>query len=116
MAMTECGNYKGLSLVVDASIMITKIFIQRLSDYCECVGILPAEQICFPPNRSITDMMISIRRNSSCHIRKGSVKRGVYRSHQNTRLLRPNTVVKSAGPLWRAGDDWYAGMRGSRQQ
>ena len=35
---------------------------RRLSEYCECVGILPEEQRGFPPNRYTTDMMFEIGR------------------------------------------------------
>ena len=59
---TECGNYRGISLVAHAGKMLLKIIARRLSEYCECVGILPEEQNGFRPNRSTTDMMFVIRR------------------------------------------------------
>ena len=58
---TECGNYRGISLVAHAGKMLLKIIARRLSEYCECVGILPEEQNGFRPNRSTTDMMFVIR-------------------------------------------------------
>ena len=59
---TECGNYRGISLVVHAGKILLKTIARRLSEYCERVGILPEEQSGFRPNRSTTGMMIVIRR------------------------------------------------------
>ena len=61
---TECGNYRGISLVAHAGKILLKIIAHRLSEYCERVGILPEEQQSgFRPNRSTTDMMFVIRRS-----------------------------------------------------
>ena len=60
---TECGNYRGISLVAHAGKILLKIVARRLSKYCERVGILPEEQSGFRPNRSTTDMMFVIRRS-----------------------------------------------------
>ena len=59
---TECGNYRGILLVAHASKILLNIIARRLSDNCECLGILPEEQSGFRPNRSTTDMMFVIRR------------------------------------------------------
>ena len=59
---TECGNYRGISLVANAGKILLKIIARCLSEYCERVGILPEEQSGFRPNRSTTDMMFVIRR------------------------------------------------------
>ena len=59
---TECGNYRGISLVAQAGKLLLKIIARRLSEYCERVGILPEEQSGFRPNRSTIDMMFVIRR------------------------------------------------------
>ena len=59
---TECGNYRGISLVAHAGKILPKIIDRCLSEYCERVGILPGEQSGFRPNRSTTDMMFVIRR------------------------------------------------------
>ena len=59
---TECGNYRGISLVAHAGKILLKSIARRLSEYCERVGILPKEQSGFRPNRSTTDMMFVIRR------------------------------------------------------
>ena len=58
----ECGNYRGISLVVHAGKILLKIIARRLSEYYERVGILPEEQSGLRPNRSTTDMMFVIRR------------------------------------------------------
>ena len=58
----ECGNYRGISLVAHAGQILLKIIARRLSEYCECVGILPEKQKGFQPNQSSTDMMFVIRR------------------------------------------------------
>ena len=59
---TECGNYRGISLVAHAGKILLRIIARRLSEYCERVGILPEEQSGFRPNRCTTDMMFVIRR------------------------------------------------------
>ena len=59
---TECGKYRGISLVAHAGKILLKIIARRLSEFCERVGILAEEQSCFRPNRSTTHMMFTIRR------------------------------------------------------
>ena len=59
---TECGNYRGISLVSHAGKVLLKVVARRLSAYCEAKGLLPEEQCGFRPNRSITDMMFVVRR------------------------------------------------------
>ena len=41
---TECGNYRGISLVAHAGNILLKIIARRPSGYCERVGTLPEEQ------------------------------------------------------------------------
>ena len=59
---TECGNYRGISLVLHAGKVLLKVVARRLSAYCEAKGLLPEEQCGFRPNRSTTDMMFVVRR------------------------------------------------------
>ena len=59
---TECGNYRGLSLVAYAGKVLLKIITNRLSNYCEREDILPEEQCGFRPQRSTIDMILVIRR------------------------------------------------------
>ena len=67
---TECGNYRGISLVAHAGKILLKIIARRLSEYCERVGILPEGQSGFRPNRSTTDMMFAIRRLQELALKK----------------------------------------------
>ena len=41
---TECGNYRGISLVAHAGKVLLKIVAKRLGDYYEAKGVLPEEQ------------------------------------------------------------------------
>ena len=40
---TECGNYRGISLVAHAGEVLLKIIATRLSAYCEARNLLPEE-------------------------------------------------------------------------
>ena len=59
---TECGNYRGMSLVAHADKILLKIIARRLNEYCGRVGILPKEQGGFRPKRSTTVMIFMIHR------------------------------------------------------
>ena len=59
---TECGNYRGISLVSHACKILLKVGARRLSAYYEVKGLLPEEQCGFRPNRSTTDMVFVVRR------------------------------------------------------
>ena len=59
---TECGNYRGISLVSHARKVLLKVVARRLSAFCEAKGLLPEEQCGFRPNCSTTDMMFVVRR------------------------------------------------------
>ena len=59
---TECGNYRGISLVAHASKILLKIIARRLSENYDRVEILQERQSGYRPNRSATDMMFVIRR------------------------------------------------------
>ena len=59
---TECGNYRGISLVAHAGKILLKIIDGRLNEYCERGEILPEEHSGFRPNGSATDMMFVICR------------------------------------------------------
>ena len=59
---TECGSYRGISLVAHAGKIMLEIIASRLSEYCERVGILPEEQSGCRPNRSTTEIMFVICR------------------------------------------------------
>ena len=59
---TECGNYRGISLVSHAGKVLLKVVARRLSAYCEAKGLLPEEQCGLRPDRSTADMMFVVRR------------------------------------------------------
>ena len=59
---TECGNYRGISLVSHSGKVLLKVVTRRLSAYFEAKGLLPEEQCGFRPNRSTTDMRFVVRR------------------------------------------------------
>ena len=40
---TECGNYRGISLVSHAGKVLLQVVVRRLSAYCEAKGLLPEE-------------------------------------------------------------------------
>ena len=55
---TECGNYRGISLVAHAGKVLLKVIANRLSSYCEREDILSEEQCGFRPQRSTIDMTL----------------------------------------------------------
>ena len=59
---TDCGNYRGISLVAHVGKVLLKIVAMRLGGFCETEGLLPEEKDGFPPRRSIMDMMSPVRR------------------------------------------------------
>ena len=59
---TQCGNYRGISLVSHAGKVLLKVIARRLSEYCERKGLLPEEQSGFCPSQSTIDMMFVVRR------------------------------------------------------
>ena len=58
---TECGKYRGISLVSEAGKVLRKVVTRRLRTYCEAKGVLE-EQCGFRPKRSTTYMMFVVRR------------------------------------------------------
>ena len=59
---TECGNYRGISLVAHAGKLLLKIVARRLESHVEEEQLLPEAQCGFRPGRSTTDMMYIMRR------------------------------------------------------
>ena len=59
---TECGNYRGISLVSHVGKVLLKVLARRLSAYCEAKGLLPEEQCGYRPDSSTTDMVLVVRR------------------------------------------------------
>ena len=69
---TECGHYRGISLVAHAGKALLKVVAMKLGDYCEAKGLLPEEHYGFLPHRSTTDIMFVVRRLQELG-RKGGV-------------------------------------------
>ena len=69
---TECGTYRGISLVSHAGKVLLKGVARRLSAYCGAKGLLPEEQCGFRPDRWTTDMMFVVCRLQEVR-RKASV-------------------------------------------
>ena len=59
---TECGNYRGISLVAHAGKVFLKIVATTRSAYCEARNLLKEEQCGFRPHHSTTDVMFAVRR------------------------------------------------------
>ena len=59
---TECGNYRGISLVSHAGKVLLKVVARKLSAFCEAKGLLPEEQFGFRPDHSTTGMIFVVRR------------------------------------------------------
>ena len=59
---TECGSYRGISLVAHAGKVLLKVIAGRLSHSCERENILPKEQCRFGTQRWTVDMMFVVRR------------------------------------------------------
>ena len=59
---TDCGNYRGISLVAYTGKIMLNIVDCRFSEYCKRVEILMEERGDFQSNRYTTDVMFVIRR------------------------------------------------------
>ena len=59
---TQCGNYRGISLVSHAGKALLKVAARRLGAYCEAKGLLPEKQCEFRLDCSTTNMMFVVRR------------------------------------------------------
>ena len=59
---TDCGNYRGISLVAHASTVLLKSVATRLGGFCEAEGLLLEEQCGCRPHRSTMGMMYTLRR------------------------------------------------------
>ena len=70
---TECGNYRGISLVSHVGKVLLKVAARRLSAYCEAKKRLPDEQCGFRPDRPTTSMMFVVSR-----LQEVGRKAGVY--------------------------------------
>ena len=69
---TECGNYRGISLVSYVGKVLLQVVARRLSAYCEAKRLSPEEQCGFRLDRSTTDMMFVV-----CRLQEVGRKAGV---------------------------------------
>ena len=60
--LSDCNNYRGISLVAHSGKVLLKMVASRPSNYCEAKGILTEEQCGFRPARWTIDMLLFVRR------------------------------------------------------
>ena len=123
---TECGNYRGISLVAHTGKILPKIIARRLSEYGERVGILPVEQSVFRPNRPTIDLMFVIRRLQELARNKRILPLYVcFIDLTKAYDSVDRTPLDSVRPFWRATEydlghssipRWHSSMRTARRQ
>ena len=95
---TECGNYRGISLVSHAGKVLLKLVTTRLSRYCDSENILFEEQHGFRPARSTNDMVFVARRLHELARAKGHP---LYALSTSPKPTTPSTP-SYCGPSWDA--------------
>ena len=103
---TECGNYRGISLVAHVGKVLLKVVAMRLDDYCEAKGLLPEKQCGFRPHRSTTDMICLWY--AGCRNwggKEGATFPVLHRPPEGVRLRRSHPPVAGAHPLRSANAD-----------
>ena len=91
---TDCGNYRGISLIVHTGIVLVKIVATRPSAYCKAKRLLPEPA----PLDDIYDVCVV----QAAKVGKESVRTAapVFRqSTEGLRLCRPHTSLPGARPL-----------------
>ena len=94
---TDCGNCRGISLIVHTGIVLVKIVATRPSAYCKAKRLLPEERCGLP-----LDDIYDVRVVQAAKVGKESVRTAapVFRqSIEGLRLCRPNTSSAGARPL-----------------
>ena len=95
--MIECGNYRGISLVLHAGKVLLKIIAIRLSAYCEAKRLLPEKQCGFRPHPSTKYTMFA-----GCKIGRKRARIALpvfHRTAEGPRLCRPHASLTCARPL-----------------
>ena len=121
---TDCGNYRGISLIAHTGIVLLKIVATRPSAYCKAKRLLPEERCERSPNRSATYMMFALYRLQKLG-RKACVELLLcfVSPQEGLRLCRPHTSLAGARPLQSAAADernngsilrWDASLRAER--
>ena len=98
--ITECGNYRGISLMALAGKVFLKIVATRLSAYYEARNLLPEEQYGLP---TPFDDGYDVRGPKATRVGKESARTTVpvfHRPADGIRLSRPHTSLASARSLW----------------
>ena len=96
---TECGNYRGISLVAHAGKVLLKVIAHRLGAYLERKHLLPESQGGFRPGRSTIDMMFVVRRLQELGRREGVLP---YACFVTSRRPTTPSTGPSCGRCWRA--------------
>ena len=102
---TECGNYRGISLVAHAGKVLLKIVATRLTAYCKARNLLSKEQCGFCPHCSTTDMMFAVRRLQELGRKAHTTLPVLHRPAEGIGLNRPHTSLAGARSLWSTGAD-----------
>ena len=68
---TDCGNYRGISLVAHPGKVLLKILSLHLGSYLERERVLPESQCGFRPGRSTVEIMFVVRRLQELGIKEG---------------------------------------------
>ena len=106
---TECGNYRGISLVAHAGKILLKIIARRFSEYCEGVGILPDPTEPFYHRYDVCDL-------SATGIGTEEKNSVICKFYQSVQLRCPNPPLDSNPPFRRATEydlirQFHDGMR-----
>ena len=122
---TDCGNYRGISLVGHAGKILPKIITRHLFKYCEREGVQPEKDRVFQTNRFTTDMMFDLSATGVGAKETHSVVCMLYRPYQSVRMLSLNPPLNSTRPFWRGAEydlghssipRYHASMRVTRRQ
>ena len=103
---TECGNYRGISLVAHADKVLLKIIAGRLSDYCEREDILPEEQCGLRRQRSTVGMMFVVRLQELARKKDTPLNlRVIDLTKAYDSIYLPNPSVGCPCSFWRANEN-----------
>ena len=121
----ECGNYRGISLVVHTGKVLLKIVATRLSANCEARNLLPEEQSVWVPPTPFDDGY-DFCGSKATRVGKESARTTapvLHRPAKGIRLSRPHTTLAGARSLRNTTADdrsdpliprWEESMRAKR--
>ena len=102
---TDCGNYRGVSLVAHATKFLLKIVALRLDLYPERECLLRESQCGFRLGRSTVEMMFVVRRLQELGRKEGFPIYMLSGSPERARLCRPLPFVGCSRVIWGAAGD-----------